>query len=176
MAEFKALNKPRIAILLNNNIEVTFTTTKTAINELEGLKDKELVVNVKEWRPRRSLSQNAYMWALLNEIAIKINSSKIDIYKTYIKDYGVFQILPIKAEAVDMFISKWSKNGIGWFCEDLGESKLNGFVKLIAYFGSSTYTTAEMQRLVSAIVDDCKELGINTMTPDEILRLPNDND
>lgn len=176
MAEFKALNKPRIAILLNNNIEVTFTTTKAAINELESLKDKELIVNVKEWRPRRSLSQNAYMWALLNEIAIKVNSSKIDIYKTYIKDYGVFQILPIKAEAADMFINKWTKNGLGWFCEDLGESKLNGFVKLIAYFGSSTYTTAEMQRLINAIVDDCEELGISTMTPDEILRLPNDND
>lgn len=176
MIEFKASNKPRVAILLNNNVEVTFTTSKAVLRGLEGLKDKELTVSVKEYKPRRSLSQNSYMWALLNELAIKVDRSKDDIYKTYIKDYGVFQIIPIKNEAVEMFKSKWNKNGLGWFTDDLGESKLDGFTKLIAYFGSSTYTSEEMQRLVNAIVDDCKELDINTMTYDEIMKLPNDND
>ncbi len=176
MVEFKAEPKPKIALLLDNRVEITFTTTKSVLKAFEGLSDKELSVQVKNYSKRRSLSQNAYLWVLLNEIAIKVNRNKDDIYKHYIKDYGTFEILPLKNEAVETFKTKWGKNGLGWFCEDLGESKLQGFTKLIAYYGSSTYTSEEMRRLIDAVVIDCKELGINTMTLKEIMLLKNDND
>ena len=116
------------------------------------------------------------MWVLLDEIGKKINRSKEEVYKNYIKDYGVFEIIPIKNEAVESFIQKWSKNGLGWLCEDLGESKLKGYTKLITYFGSSTYTSSEMARLLEAIIDDCKELDIETLTMKDIMLLQNDND
>lgn len=176
MIEFKSPNKPRIAVLLDNQVEITFTTTKSVIKAFETLKDKELSITVKEFKPKRSLSQNAYLWAMLNDIAIKMERSKEDIYKDYIKDYGVFEIIPIKNEAVSTFSSMWSKNGIGWFTEDLGESKLNGYTKLLVYFGSSSYTTTQMKRLIDAVVTDCHELGISTMTLSEIMLLKNDND
>jgi hypothetical protein len=94
----------------------------------------------------------------------------------YIKDYGVFEILPIRNEAVNDFKFRWSKQGLGWFCEDLGESKLNGYTKLIAYYGSSTYNTQEMTRLIDAVVTDCREQGIDTMPLTDIMLLMNDND
>ena len=175
MIEFKSF-KPRIAVLLNNQVEVTFITQKHVINALENLDDSELTVTIKKYSKKRTLSQNAYLWVLLDEIGKKVGRSKEDVYKTYIKDYGVFEILPIKNEAVKSFIRKWGKNGLGWFCEDLGESKLQGFTKLIAYYGSSTYTSDEMKRLIDAVVYDAKELGINTMTLSEIMLLANDND
>ena len=176
MIEFKAENKPKIALLLNDKIEITFTTQKSNIRQFENLKDGELLIQVKKLSKKRSLSQNSYLWVLLDEIGEKVNRSKEDIYKTYIKDYGVFEILPIKNEAVESFIDKWSKNGLGWICEDLGESKLNGFTKIIAYFGTSTYSSKEMQRLLNAVVDDCQELGISTMSISDIMLLKNDND
>lgn len=176
MIEFKAAPNPKIAILLDNQVEITFTTSRSAIKGFESLKDKELSVVVKNFSKRRSLSQNAYLWVLLDEIGKKLGKSKEDVYRAYIKDYGVFEILPLKNEAANSFITKWSKNGIGWVCENLGESKLDGFTKIIAYYGSSTYTSAEMQRLLDAVVMDCKELGVETMAIKDIMLLKNEND
>lgn len=39
---------------------------------------------------------------------------------------------------------------------------------MTAYHGSSTYDTAQMSRLIDNIVQDCKALGIETMTPDKL--------
>lgn len=176
MIEFKASAKPKIALLLNDAVEITFTTQKSAVKAFESLGDKELVVTVKTFSKRRSLSQNAYLWVLLDQLGTKLERSKEDIYKEYIKDYGVFEILPLKNEAVNSFIIKWSKNGIGWVCEELGESKLKGYTKLIAYYGSSTYTSEEMRRLIDAVIRDCEEQGISTMALSDIMLLKNDND
>lgn len=176
MIEFKSENKPRIALLLDGQAEITFTAQKSVVRAFESLQDKPLTITVKEYRQKRSLSQNSYLWVLLDKIASKLNRSKEDIYKAYIKDHGVFEPLPIRNEAVESFIAKWSKNGLGWFCEDLGESKLNGYTKLLAYYGSSTYTTAEMKRVLDAVIQDCEEMGIQAMPLRDIMLLQNDND
>lgn len=176
MIEFRASGSPKIALLLNDEVEITFKTTRGSLKELEEIKDNDLIVSVKEFRKRRSLSQNAYLWTLLDQIGGKTLQSKEAVYKAYIKDYGVFEILPIKNEAVNMFKSRWEKNGLGWFVEDLGESKLDGFTKVIAYYGSSTYTTEEMARVIDAVITDCEELGISTMTLSDIMLLKNEND
>ena len=42
---------------------------------------------------------------------------------------------------------------------------------VIAYYGSSSYDTAEMSRLVEAVVEEAKGLGVETMTPVELDRL-----
>lgn len=176
MIEFRAENKPRIALLLDGQAEITFTAPKSVLKAFEGLTDKPLTVTVKEFRQKRSLSQNAYLWVLLDKLGAKLNRSKEDIYKIYVKDYGVFEPLPIRNDAVERFIANWSKNGLGWFTEDMGESKLNGYTKLIAYYGSSTYNSKEMARLIDAVIQDCEEQGIQTMPLSEIMLLQNDND
>lgn len=176
MIEFRAENKPKIAILLDGQVEITFTAPKSVLRQFDGLTDKPLTVTVKEFRAKRSLSQNAYMWVLLDQLGAKLNRSKEDIYKIYIKDYGVWETLPIRNDAVERFIKNWSKNGLGWFCDDLGESKLDGYTKLIAYYGSSTYTTAELKRVLDAVIYDCEEQGIPTMPMSDIMLLRNDND
>lgn len=176
MVEFRAEQKPKIALLLDNRVEVTFTTTKSVLRQFEELKDRELTVTVKEYRQKRSLSQNAYLWVLLDKLAQKLNQSKTEVYKNFVRDYGVFEILPLRNDAVESFKAKWGKNGLGWFTEDLGESKLKGYTKLIAYYGSSTYNTQEMTRLIDAVVTECKEFGIDTWALSDIMLLANDND
>lgn len=176
MIEFKT-KKPEFKFLVNGKVEISFTTDKSILKQFNDVKDdKELTVQVKEYRQKRSLSQNAYMWVLLDEIAKAVNRSKEDIYKELVKDYGVFEILPLKDDAVKRFNHNWSKNGLGWFTEIIGKSKLKGYTNLIAYYGSSTYDTQEMNRLLDAVVNECQELGIQTMTLSEIMLLKNDND
>ena len=42
------------------------------------------------------------------------------------------------------------------------------YCEVQVFYGSSSYTREEMARLIDAVVADCKELGIETKTPDEI--------
>ena len=43
---------------------------------------------VKEYHEKRSLSANAYAWALINKIADALRKSKEDVYFQMLKDYG----------------------------------------------------------------------------------------
>lgn len=42
---------------------------------------------------------------------------------------------------------------------------------MILWYGSSSYDTKEMSRLIDYIADEAKGLGIETMTPDELAQL-----
>lgn len=175
MIEFKATKKQLTNI--DGNCEVVFSIQTDNISELDNLPaDKVLTVTVAEYKPKRSLSQNSYLWKIIGEISKSVKSPKETIYRQYIKDYGVYQVLPIKEESVDKFTTAWESHGIGWFVEDLGESKLDGFRKVIAYYGSSVYDSKEMSAIVDAVVTDAEELGIQTISTEEWKGLQNLND
>lgn len=176
MIEFRTKVKPKIALLLDKKIELTFTTENWYLKELETIKDKELEVIVREYKKPRSLDQNAYMWVLLEELAKRLSRTREEMYRFYIKDYGQSEIVPIRNDVLEDFKRRWCSNGMGWITEELGNSKLDGYTNLRVISGSSSYNTKEMSRVVDAIVRDCADLGISTMSVDEILKLKNKND
>ena len=133
-------------------------------------KDKKFIL--KEYKEKRSLDANAYCWVLLQKISDKLGSSKEEIYRRIIKQKGTFEILPIKNEAIDTFTNAWQEHGIGWITETM-KSKLDGYTNVIAYYGSSTYDTKQMAYFIDYIVEEAKELGIETMTPNELESLKN---
>lgn len=168
--------KPNIAINLDGTIAITFTADRSNLAGLEILPiERDLTVTVEEYHPKRTKTQNAYFWGIVGKIAEAIGESKDEVYKKYVREFGVYQILPIKNEAVESFTAKWSKNGMGWFCENIGDSKLDGYTKLIVYFGSSTYNTKEMARIIDAVIQDADALGIEHLTAEQWSLLKNDN-
>ncbi len=68
----------------------------------------------------------------------------------------------------ETFKTSWSMHGIGWLCEKVDYSHIDGFVLLNAYYGSSAYNTKQMARLIDWVVQDCKSVGIETLTPKEL--------
>lgn len=150
--------KPKILLVLNE---------RECISSLEELKEDKLSVEIKKYRNKRSLDANAYMWVLISKLEEKLNVSKDIIYKDAIRNIGVYEVIPVKNEAVDRFIEAWTKNGLGWVCETT-KSKLEGYTNILAYYGSSTYNTAEMSRLIDLIVQECKQLNIETMSKPEL--------
>lgn len=171
MVEFKT-KAPEIMFASNGDLKVLLTAPREYATYIEGLpKDKELEVTIKRFVKRRSLDANALLWVMCDRIAQKVDTTKEDVYKRFIRDYGVFQIVPIKCEAVESFSEKWSKHGLGWFCEDMDGSKIDGYKRVIIYFGSSTYNTQEMARVLEQILIEAKGLGIPTMTPEEMQSL-----
>lgn len=141
---------------------------KTDLNSIDELINKDLDIEIKIHREKRSLDSNAYLWVLCDKIAQKINSTKIEVYRKAIREVGVFEVLPIKKEAVKRFIENWQHNGIGYLCESTGKSKLEGYENAFAYYGSSSYDSKEMSRLIDYIVEEAKELGIETLTPEQL--------
>jgi len=131
-------------------------------------KGKQLSVEVKQYRQKRSLDANSYLWVLCQKIAEVIRSTKELVYQKTIREVGQFEILPIREDAVETFIDRWSSKGLGWFAEVLDDSKLPGYKKIIAYYGSSVYDTREMSILIDEIVSQAKELNIETLPPDEV--------
>ena len=158
----------------NNKIIISFEANEKSAAEAayDDLKDAErLMVKLGKYRAKRSLDANAYFFCLLDKLAEKLNMSKIMLYKNYIKELGgVSETVCVQNKAVDKLVSGWEHNGLGWQTETY-ESKIPNCTNVILYYGSSTYDTAQMSRLISLLVDDCKEQGIETKTPDELARL-----
>lgn len=151
-------NKPKITLLLD---------TRDSILSLEEIKENKLSIEIKKYRNKRSLDANAYCWILMQKLAEKLNVTKEEIYREAIKSVGTYELLPIKEEAVVRFIESWQHNGLGWVCETT-KSKLDGYINVLAYYGSSTYDSKEMNRLIDLIVEECKLQNIETMTPEQL--------
>lgn len=125
-------------------------------------------IAVKKWRKKRSLDSNSYFWVLCGELSAKIGISPEVIYREMVRDIGGnYEVLPVKHEAVEKFCSCWQGNGTGWIT-DTFPSKLPGYTNVMAYYGSSTYDSAQMHRLLENMIAECREHGIETRPPDEI--------
>lgn len=135
------------------------------VASLDG--DKTYVFSIAN--EKRSNDANAYYWTLLNKLSDKVGIPPKDIYRSHIKDVGGnYEVVPIRDDALEVWIKNWMAKGLGWVCESIGESKLRGYTNCICFYGSSTYDTRQMSRLIDLCVQDCKEQGIQTMTPAEL--------
>lgn len=152
----------------SNKLNVTFSLNESVEGEIEKIKDVEkLSIKVVKYRKKRSLDANAYMWVLLSKIAEVIHSNKDDVYIEMLSRYGVFTHIIVKKSVVDKVKSEWRT------VRELGEINVNGSqgVQLQCYFGSSTYDSKEMATLIDGVVREAKELGIETLPPDELNRM-----
>ena len=139
---------------------------------VDEMRNKEkLSIEIKPFRARRSLDANAYFFVLADKLAEKLNTTKEEVYRNAIKEIGgVSETVCVQDQAVDRLCESWRRNGIGWQT-DTFPSKIVGCTNVILYYGSSTYDTAQMSRLIDNIVQDCKAVGIETCTPAELERL-----
>lgn len=125
--------------------------------------------DVKMHRNKRSKDANAYMWQLADKIAIEIGITKEEVYRSHIKEVGVFTDVQIMLSALQSFTQGWEHNGIGWFADTIQITDNMAIVRL--YYGSSTYDTKQMARLIDNMVQEAKQLNIETLTPDELERM-----
>nr|DAW55689.1 MAG TPA: NinB protein [Caudoviricetes sp.] len=132
---------------------------------------KKYTVTIKEFRKKRSLDANAYAWVLMNKLADKLNMGVRDLYRHYIPDIPEnSQVVCVPTEAVEKLQSGWAHNGIGW-CSDTLKSKLPGCTNVVLYYGSSTFDQKQMGVLLDLIIEDCKQVGVEYLTPEELERL-----
>lgn len=131
------------------------------------VKDKVYDAELKQHRQKRSLDANAYLWVLLDKLADKLHMGKDEVYLLMLGRYGVFTHIVVKPQLAARVKEEWR------LVRELGEVTVNGQtgIQLQCYFGSSSYDTKEMSRLIDGVVSECKELDIETLTPDELDRI-----
>jgi hypothetical protein len=131
---------------------------------------KELSVEIKQYRQKRSLDANSYAWVLMAKIADVLRTDKESVYIEMLKRYGQreSELVSVIAEAADMIYRATNNH-----CMEVGESELNGklFKHMAILIGSSQYNTKQMSILIDGIVSEAKELNIETMTPAELAGL-----
>jgi DNA-binding XRE family transcriptional regulator len=163
--------KPEITLALTDHPEQIQNTFSPLIQAVE--KGKKLSVTIEPARKKRSLDSNSYLWILCQKIAESIRTTKEEVYRKLVRDVGQFEIVPIRADAVNEFIRMWSGRGLGWFAEAEGDSKLDGYCRVVMFFGSSVYDSTQMAILIDEAVTQAKELGLETLPPDELEAMKN---
>lgn len=140
-----------------------------AMSVVRNMKPKAYDLTVKEHRQKRSLDSNAYAWVLIGKLADAMRVPPAVVYNNAIQNIGGnFEIIPIREEAVEKFKEVWTKQGLGWPCVDMGKSKIQGYRNIRAYYGSSTYDTRQMSQLIDSLVQDCKAIGIETLSAEKL--------
>lgn len=145
------------------------------MNFLYTMKQKTYTVILKEFRKKRSLDANAYLWVLLGKISAEVNIPPEEVYRNAIRDIGGnYEVFPVRNDIADRFEGIWSHDHIGWIAENIGPSKIEGYTNFRCFYGSSVYDTKQMSRLLDVVIDECKQLGIETMTDRELSLLKED--
>lgn len=154
-------HKAKISLLLDTK----------QLNILEELKnDGKLNMVLKKYRKKRSLDANAYFWKLLSEYSEEKEVDTIKEYKERVSRLGIFRRFRIEKENIKTFEKMWTVQGIAWFCE-IADTEYVGnmeFKIIHAYYGSSSYNSKQMSRLINDLVEDCKDVGIETKPQEEI--------
>ena len=163
MIEF-ITNKPEISLTYDGKGKVTFLCPTPKLRVLYDLKQGDYTITLKKYKEKRSLDANAYLWVLIAKIADKLKTDNDSVYLNLLERYGVYTFVVVKPEVIERIKQEWR------LTKELGEVVINGKkgIQIQCFFGSHTYDTKEMSRLIDGAVFEAKELGIDTRTPEEI--------
>lgn len=153
--------KPKITFLLEQ---------KDKLSDIEQLKGLKLKIEAKKYIKKRTTNANNYFWKLLQELCDLAEIDTVEEYKRRVKELGIFRRFRIETKDVKTFEIMWQDKGIAWFCEVLDTEYIgNTEFKIInAYYGSSSFNSKQMARLIDGVVQDCKVYGIETKSQQEI--------
>ena len=154
------------------NIILTLSVPRKFKKYIENFKETLCDVKITKHREKRSKNANDYLWVLCDKIADAVDLSKEEVYQDAIKHRGIYKdfhnLAPKDADTLKVV---WNTYGTGWIAEQVDYEPDGETVIIRCYYGSSVYDTKQMSRLIDYIVNEAKNLDIETMTPDELLNM-----
>lgn len=150
-------------------VNVLLSLETANLNGINELTDKTLSVSLKPFHPKRSLSANNYCFAIIGKMAEKLKTSTDELYENLITRYGH----PYQDEDGN-YVTVTMKNNID--VKQLGGHWVwlkdrNGFSSYMMVKGSSEYDSAEMAHFIDMVVEEAKEMGIDTLPTTELERM-----
>ena len=158
---------------------LTLRTEEDVTELFDRLKDLPVRVEIKQWRDKRSRDANAYYWTLLDLCAASLGISKPRAHNLMLRRYGavetldgqvVYLVLPESEDAAEKALESET-----YHIRPTSQVKMGRDGKQYRTYmllkGSSAYDSKEMSVLINGLVDECKALGIETKSPEEVAAL-----
>lgn len=120
-------------------------------------------------RKKRSKNANSYFWELLQKLCFEMNVDLIEEYRKRVKELGICQTFELDNKNLATFEHLWNERGIAWFTEKVEQWANKTIIN--AYYGSSSYNSKQFSKLLDNLVQDCREVGIQTLDDLEINEL-----
>lgn len=130
-------------------------------------------------REKRSLNSNGYYWSLLTQVANKQRISKTRLHNDMLRHYGQTMLIDERPVCV-MLPDTDEAEETAWESDTVHLKPTSAVVvgknnktyrQYVMLRGSSSYDSAEMAVLISGIVQEAQQLGIQTLTPDELAEM-----
>lgn len=137
-----------------------------------------LLFDLTEHKAKRTLTQNAYYWVLLEKVAEAVRISKPELHNLLLRQYGVLQRIDGKAIAAFIADTESAENEAlraetfhlrpTSVTKEGAQGTMRQYVLLK---GSHDMTTTEMAALLDGLILEAKQLGIETLPPAELERM-----
>lgn len=120
---------------------------------------------IKERKRKRTLTQNAYYWSMLNQLGKALKMPTSELHFRMLKEHAPFEVVSVRSD-IDV-------SGYFRYYETLGTGCANGqeFTHYRIYKGSSRMDSSEFSRLIDGAREECEAQGISVLTREEISRL-----
>jgi len=151
---------------------VVVLTTDAPAEDLEKYIGKRLNLELTEPGKKRSLNANSYYHVLCSKIAAVLNCSLSEVCNRMIAEYGQID--------TDMGCI-CMRDSIDWTRRENLHLRPTSKTQIMAngelyrcYYvmrGSHTYNTKEMARLIDGVVQEARDLGIETLPPAQLVAL-----
>ena len=150
---------------------VSFTTKVDPRLLFDQFKDQDVSIEIAKAKKLRSRTANDFMWAMCTDIARAIKSTKEEVYRKALWEardqIQAFSKMDMKAEAIDFFRRAWAQHGTGWFTEVIDYSMYPGCKTVLAFHGSSTFSTEQMSILIDSLKQDMTNMGLPILVSKE---------
>ena len=161
-----------LTIGLNRKQRVTLELDRDFREDYDRLKDTELDVEIKKHRKRRSLSANAYFHVLVGKIAAERGGSEQSTKENLVCEYGA---LAKDEDGMTVGFKLPSSVDVSTIypyvkCFDTREEGGKLFKCYLVYKQTHLMDSKEMARLIDGAVEVAKEIGIETDTPEQLVR------
>ncbi len=165
-AELKAVTRDWIT----KKFQLTFEVESDVENALDSITGKTLRLTAIQWREKRSLDSNAYMWLLTSKIAQALGSDRDTEHKRQMLQFGVIDSIEDSAIVITLH-KKVDIDLLDGYWKFYKESRDGCFKSYMRIKPTHEYDSKEMSYFLERVIEEAKELGIETATPEELERM-----
>lgn len=160
------LDEPSVDVISNT---LTLHLTDELMESATKLVGKEVTVEVKEYREKRSLNANKYFHLLSDKLADAMRMSKPKMKNYLLFHYGQ----KVRDEEGNLVVIKTNANEEDlitrtdihmWYLKD----STDGTPMYALLEHSRYYDSLQMSILIDGVVAECKHVGIETLTPKQL--------
>ena len=125
----------------------------------------EQLYEIKERKRKRTLTQNSYYWAMLNQLGRVLRIPTSELHFRMLKEHAPYGVVSVRSD-IDV-------SGYFRYFEEIGTGFAGGheFTHYRVYKGSSHMDSTEFSRLIDGAREECEAQGISVLTREEIARL-----